>query len=72
MTNETTDGPIQDGSDDATREQKLSGLVAQVQADVDGAGAVDTSAELRRRLNDIGLEVSDEEFARLVEAVHAD
>ncbi|MET0976128.1 MAG: hypothetical protein ABWX82_10710 [Leifsonia sp.] len=72
MTDETTDAPVQDGSDEATRDEKLRGLVAQVQADVDGSAIDSASSELRRRLHDAAIVVSDEEFAALVEAVHSD
>ncbi|WP_375386903.1 hypothetical protein [uncultured Amnibacterium sp.] len=50
MGNETRSGPIMDGSDDATDEQKLAGLREQVEHDRAGEGEAAKADELRDRM----------------------
>jgi hypothetical protein len=62
----TQDGPIMDGSTEASDESKIAGIVEQVRYDMRLRLSDDTGTLLRQRLDDTGLQVSSEEFARLV------
>ncbi|QEE62151.1 hypothetical protein FVA74_11640 [Salinibacterium sp. dk2585] len=63
---ETQDGPIQDGSDDASNEQRLDGIIEQVRSDL-RQGHTHESAEqmLRQRVRETGVELSDERIAEI-------
>lgn len=67
----TQDFPIQHGSDDATDEQKIAGLVQQTRVDYLQGVATDVSAHLQQRLNDAGIEVSRERVEQLAEQITA-
>jgi len=54
--------PVQDGSDDATREQKIAGLARQVEADLALRPQEDLLTELRLRLFDAGIAVDEAEL----------
>ncbi len=68
----TQDSPIQDGSDDATEEQKIAGLVAQTRADYLQGVATDVAAELQQRLIDAGIELDRERVDALTKQVTGD
>lgn len=70
--NGTQDSPIQDGSDDASIEEKLRGLVAQVRHDFHTGVSPDPDEDLRRRLGDSGIVLSDEEYAKQLADVKAE
>ncbi|QNE46599.1 hypothetical protein F1C58_06545 [Glaciihabitans sp. INWT7] len=62
--------PVQDGSGDASREQKIAGLASQVAADValkpvDRRGQDDIVGDLRLRLTDAGIVVTEDELLAL-------
>jgi hypothetical protein len=57
-----TDGPIEEGATEATREEKIRGILAQVQEDVRMGHAGDEEELLRQRLADAGIGVSEEEL----------
>lgn len=61
--------PIEDGHDDASNADKLSGLVEQMQQDVAAGNVTDVEDALRQRLDDTGLEVGEEEFAALLASI---
>jgi hypothetical protein len=65
----TQDEPIMDGSTEATDESKVAGIVEQVRADVQLRSSEDTERLLRQRLDEAGLQVSDEEISRHVEDI---
>lgn len=57
---------IQEGADEATVREKISGLVEQVRADYEQGEFDDPAAELRERLAESGLPISGIEFERIV------
>jgi hypothetical protein len=59
MSDTTQDGPVMDGSDDATNHEKLAGLIEQVEQDHGGEGAGAMADHLRDRLEE--TKVEDEE-----------
>ena len=61
--------PVQDGSNDATREQKISGLVRQVAADLALQPQKNLLTELRLRFSDAGITVDETELALIVGAI---
>ena len=63
--------PIEEGSDDASRSQKLEGVVAQVRGDLDLGHVDDVRVMVRQRLEDAGLPSSDEDVEAVVSAVGA-
>lgn len=54
--------PVQDGSSDATREQKIAGLARQVAADLILRPQEDLLAQLRLRLFDAGITIDENEL----------
>jgi len=61
--------PIEEGSDDASRSQKLEGVVAQVRGDLDLGHVDDVRVMVRQRLEDAGLPSSDADVETVVSAV---
>ena len=61
--------PIEDGHDDASNEDRLAGLVAQVRADYLLGTTDDAAGMLRTRLRDAGIELDDAKFDALVATV---
>jgi hypothetical protein len=57
-----TDGPIEEGATEATREEKIRGILAQVQEDVRMGHADDEEELLRQRLSDADIGVSEDEL----------
>lgn len=58
----TQDGPIQEGANEATREEKIRGVLAQVDQDLDQGYADDREQLLRQRVDEAGLSVTDDEL----------
>jgi hypothetical protein len=68
---DTQNEPIEEGSDDASRAQKIDGVVEQVRGDL-GLGHVDdVRVMVRQRLEDAGLPSSDEDVEAVVSAAGA-
>ena len=68
---DTQNEPIEEGSDDASRAQKIDGVVEQVRGDL-GLGHVDdVRVMVRQRLEDAGLPSSDEDVEAVVAAAGA-
>lgn len=65
MDNNTQDEPIEEGSGDASGLERIAGIVEQVRADVSLGTVHDVDAELRKRLADAGIEVGEEELAKI-------
>ncbi|WP_401000387.1 hypothetical protein [Agromyces sp. GXQ0307] len=65
-TPDTQDEPIEDGAADASRADRIAGILEQVRSDVRLGHARDEEAELRRRLTDAGITASDDEIERYV------
>lgn len=64
----TQDAPIQDGSDDSTNDEQVSGIIEQVRADIDmGHTHEDVLVLLRQRFSETGTEVSNERMQQLAE-----
>jgi hypothetical protein len=63
--------PIEEGSDDASRAQKLEGVVVQVRGDLDLGHVDDVRVMVRQRLEDAGLASSDEDVESVIAAVGA-
>ncbi len=68
--------PVQDGSSDASREQKIAGLASQVAADialkpVDRRGEDDIVDDLRLRFSDAGIVVTEDELVALAGTIHS-
>jgi hypothetical protein len=68
----TQDFPIQHGSDDASDEQKIAGLVQQTRADYLQGVATDVPAHLQQRLIDAGIELGPDRIAELAKQVTGD
>lgn len=67
---ETQDGPIQDGSEDATNQQRLDGIVEQVRSDIREGHAHESAEQLlRQRVRETGVEVSDERLAEIARSL---
>ncbi|WP_438354200.1 hypothetical protein [Microbacterium sp. CJ88] len=64
----TQDQPAMD-VDEAAVEDKIAGIAAQTRVDVGGEGAERIADVLRQRFADAGIEVSDDERARLAEGI---
>jgi hypothetical protein len=62
---DTQNEPIQSGSDDADRQQKIDGILDQVRSDVQLGNSGDAEQLLRERLADAGLSLDEAEFARI-------
>lgn len=63
--------PIEDGHDDASLQQKLTGLVQQFRSDLDLGAVDDLRTMVRQRLEDSGLPASDGDVDAVVAAVEA-
>ena len=61
--------PIEDGSDDASRSEKLAGLVEQMRQDVAAGNVTDVEDALRQRLDDASIDLDEQEFAALLASV---
>jgi hypothetical protein len=61
--------PMEDGHDDASNSDKLAGLVEQMRQDVAAGNITDVEDALRQRLEDTGLDVTEQEFAALLASV---
>lgn len=59
MSDNTQSGPIMDGSNDATNEEKLSGLIEQVDHDHGSEGAESMADHLRGRMAETEVELED-------------
>jgi radical SAM superfamily enzyme len=68
----TQDSPIQHGSDDATEEQKIAGLVLQTRADYLQGVATDVVAHLQQRLIEAGIELDRDRIEELAKDVVRD
>ncbi|WP_419818793.1 hypothetical protein [Glaciibacter flavus] len=65
----TQDEPIQDGATEATRDDKLAGLVEQVRADAHDLPREEVRSNLLQRLGDAQITVSDDELDGLLERI---
>jgi hypothetical protein len=66
---ETQDAPIEDGSDDASDDDKIAGIAEQMRADA-AAGAVDDlRAMARQRLEEANLPADDATLDTVVATV---
>jgi hypothetical protein len=62
-----SDGPIEEGATEATREQKIRGILAQVQEDLKQGHADDRGQLLRQRLDEAGIEVTESELRQFTD-----
>jgi len=62
-----SEGPIEEGATEATRDEQIRGILAQVQEDVRMGHADDRETLLRQRLSEAGIGVSDEELRLFLE-----
>lgn len=65
MTDETQDEPALE-QNVASDEDRLIGVIAQLRADVSGSDAATVETAVRRRLDDTGIDASDDLVRRLV------
>lgn len=68
--------PVQDGSADATRAQKIAGLARQVASDLalkpqDLRGRDTVLSDLRLRLSDAGIAVDEDELRAIADTITA-
>lgn len=63
---DTQDEPTQAGTNDATDDQRLAGVIAQVRADVALGHTGDAAGVLKQRLDDAAISLSEEDFAAAV------
>ena len=61
--------PIEDGSDDASKAEKLNGLVEQMRQDVAAGNVTDIEDALRQRLDDAGIDLDAQEYAALLASI---
>lgn len=61
--------PIEDGATDATDDAKLAGLADQMREDIRAGNVHDVASVLRTRLDDAGLQVDEDRFARLLDDI---
>lgn len=61
--------PIEDGSDDASKSEKLAGLVDQMRQDVAAGNVTDVEDALRQRLDDTSIDLDEQEFAALLASI---
>jgi hypothetical protein len=66
--------PVQEGSGDATREQKIAGLVRQVAADIaltprEFRGQEAVLSDLRLRLADAGIAIEEDELLAIASTI---
>lgn len=62
-----SDGPMQEGATEATREEKIRGILAQVQEDLKHGHADDRGQLLRQRLDEAGIEVTESELRQFTD-----
>jgi hypothetical protein len=67
----TQDEPIMDGSLEAGRGEKIAGIVEQMRADMQLRPREDSERLLRQRLDDAGIQLSDEEISRIAADVQS-
>ena len=60
----TQDEPIMDGSLDASRDEKVAGIVEQIRAEMQLRPHEDGELLLRQRLEETGIELDDAEISR--------
>jgi len=65
VTDETQDEPALE-QNVASDEDRLIGVIAQLRADVSGSDAATVETAVRRRLDDTGIDASDDLVRRLV------
>ncbi len=58
--------PIESGHDDATADDKLSGVIEQMRGDIEQGNVDDVREALRQRLADTGIRVDDDEIDKIV------
>ncbi|OWP22019.1 hypothetical protein CBF90_09505 [Microbacterium sp. AISO3] len=57
---------------DTTEQERLDGLVAQLRADLPGENRATVEKYVRQRVSEVGLNVGDDEIARIVDDLAAD
>ncbi|MRG59901.1 hypothetical protein GE115_08465 [Agromyces sp. CFH 90414] len=62
-----SDAPVEDGSNEATREEQIRGILAQVREDVRMGHAHDEEALLRQRLDEAGIPIAEEDLRLYLE-----
>lgn len=72
MNNMNQDEPIEEGAADATDDDRVSGIVDQIKADLRLGAVTDVDAELLTRLTEAGVEVSEEEFVSIRATLDSD
>lgn len=58
--------PVEEGSDDATNEERVDGVLAQMRADITIGHVDDVRSALAQRLADAGIPVDADELDGLV------
>ena len=64
----TQDAPLQDMHPTSV-DEKIEGIIAQSRSDFAGSGDMDLPLLVRRRLEDAGIQASDEDIQRVVDRV---
>lgn len=65
----TQDAPIEDGSGEASDDQRLEGIIQQVRADVALGNVDDARGMVRQRLEEAGMPASDSDIDAVMSAV---
>lgn len=60
-----------DGSTDAGRGERISGIIEQMRADLQLRPLEGSERALRQRLDDAGIQLSDEEISRIARDVQS-
>lgn len=70
---ETQDSPIQDGSDDASNDERLAGIVEQVRTDVGSGHTHESVLELlSQRVRETGVDVEESRLRELAREITGD
>ena len=62
----TKDAPVEPGATEATRTERIRGILEQVHEDIRLGHAHDEGALLRQRLDEAGISVADDELERYI------
>ena len=62
----TQDAPVEQGATEATRTERIRGILEQVHEDIRLGHAHDEGALLRQRLDEAGISVADDELERYI------
>jgi hypothetical protein len=63
--------PVEEGHDEAGSTEKVAGIIEQVQGDRELGNIADVDGEVRKRLEEAGIEVSEDELSAIRASVRS-